>query len=195
MLDWVGPVVLVLAALLGCGQRLCAPGATQRCVCTDGSEGAQSCNAEGRGWNDCECAAAQTSEPSSPSRSRPPAATKSPQPATSDSKRAERIATRLLLDWEAGRYRALGDDFSSTVRARLGPAQQREGHAQTKAMFGAFESMEFAEMVPLGKLRVFRFRGTFSDAKGEARPEVRVVLDADDKVAGLWCRPWSPTLN
>lgn len=61
-LHHVRSVVVALAWLviaLGCTsapERVCQPGATQRCVCSAG-EGAQSCNTEGTGWLACSCSA------------------------------------------------------------------------------------------------------------------------------------------
>ena len=39
----------------GTDDEVCEPGETQPCTCTDGSAGAQSCNAEGTGWEECVC--------------------------------------------------------------------------------------------------------------------------------------------
>lgn len=35
---------------------ICDPGETQVCICTTGTEGAQSCSNDGQSWNPCECA-------------------------------------------------------------------------------------------------------------------------------------------
>ncbi|MFO0588142.1 MAG: biopolymer transporter ExbD [Polyangiaceae bacterium] len=52
-------VLVALAFGLGaCSEnKVCAPGATQQCFCTDGSKGAQSCAADGRRWEACACSA------------------------------------------------------------------------------------------------------------------------------------------
>jgi hypothetical protein len=45
--------------VVGCGDdgsgSVCEPGETQECTCTDGSDGAQSCEDDGSGWGECEC--------------------------------------------------------------------------------------------------------------------------------------------
>jgi len=52
-------ILLVVAVSLAwaCADdgEVCEPGETQPCICTDGSSGAQSCNAKGSGWEGCEC--------------------------------------------------------------------------------------------------------------------------------------------
>lgn len=54
------PLSLIsLLALLSCApdKAACVPGETQRCLCPDQSDGAQSCEAEGSSWSECVCAA------------------------------------------------------------------------------------------------------------------------------------------
>lgn len=56
-------LLLSLAGLLGCSSGddfstvACSAGATQACVCDDGNNGHQVCNAKGTAWGDCVCAA------------------------------------------------------------------------------------------------------------------------------------------
>lgn len=61
-------LVLTLAvAGLGCGTtRVCAPGATQACVCTSAAQGAQSCAADGSRWEQCVCAGGAVPPPAAP---------------------------------------------------------------------------------------------------------------------------------
>ncbi len=40
----------------GQAKQNCVPGATQKCVCPTGKEGSQVCNAQGTGWETCQCA-------------------------------------------------------------------------------------------------------------------------------------------
>jgi len=51
-----------LIAMLALGSRcnfkvVCEIGETQECICLDGAMGTQACNADGSGWEECECAA------------------------------------------------------------------------------------------------------------------------------------------
>lgn len=55
--------VFAVLFAVGCGsdatvskEPICAPGKTEACACVGGlTQGVQSCNAEGSGWNVCEC--------------------------------------------------------------------------------------------------------------------------------------------
>lgn len=107
---------------------------------------------------------------------------------------AEGVANRFLKGWDAGRYEPLGEEFSEDMRTKFLPNAQKSGHAATAAMFGDFQSLEFVEMVTVDTFKAYRFRGTFARAQGDARPEIRVVLDEQGKVGGFFTRPWSPTM-
>ena len=72
------------------------------------------------------------------------------------------------------------------------PEKQRQSWEVIRATFGEYRSLEFAELVELPGFHVYRFKATFS--KGGSRPEVRVVLDTQNKVSGLWCKHWSPVM-
>lgn len=74
-------VALGLGLGLGaCAQtKVCAPGSTQPCSCTDGAKGAQSCAADGDRWAACACskrppADCSAQAPALPSRGSPGAA-------------------------------------------------------------------------------------------------------------------------
>ena len=57
------PVLLTLIFLTivisGCGseseEKICAPGETQSCTCTDGKSGSQACESSGNDWANCMC--------------------------------------------------------------------------------------------------------------------------------------------
>lgn len=54
----VGTILLVAFTLgiAACStERVCAPGSTQQCMCTDGAKGAQSCASDGEQWGACTC--------------------------------------------------------------------------------------------------------------------------------------------
>jgi len=62
-LFWRVPIAAALfLAFTGCGgssggsSKVCAPGASVSCTCTDGRTGAQTCQASGEGYGECTCA-------------------------------------------------------------------------------------------------------------------------------------------
>jgi hypothetical protein len=49
-------LVISLCACNACSrEQVCAPGATQKCVCPTGTDGAQSCSTDGARWETCAC--------------------------------------------------------------------------------------------------------------------------------------------
>ncbi len=109
---------------------------------------------------------------------------------------AERVATRILESERDGRFEPLGDEATATVRSGLTPEVQKASYESIKGMYGDFLSMDYAETwVPTDGtlLAIYRFRGRFS--KSDARPEIRVVMDGEGKLAGLWLKPWNARIQ
>ncbi len=71
MPPWFRPTICVLALLAACssssspdaGLRNCVPGASVQCTCSDGTAGAQVCNAMGSALGMCACAVADAAVP------------------------------------------------------------------------------------------------------------------------------------
>ena len=104
---------------------------------------------------------------------------------------AKRIATDILESHRDGRFEPLGDEATPAMRSALTPEKQKEAYETIKGMFGDFQSMEYVETcVPKdgSLLFIHRFKGHFS--KSQARPEIRVVMDSEGKLAGFWIKPW-----
>ena len=109
---------------------------------------------------------------------------------------AERVATKILESQRDGRFEPLGDEAIAAVRSGLTPAVQKESYESIKGMWGDFQSMDYAETwVPTDGtlLVIYRFRGRFS--KSDATPEIRVVVDGEGKLAGLWLKPWNARIQ
>jgi len=198
----VTSVVIVLAA---CGSRVCETNATQPCACEGGEEGTAHCLEDGSGWGMCRCkVVSATPAPEGTRANQAAQQTPTPTPSTpassgaqgdpSEQAMAERIAVQLLKGWSEGRFEPLGDEFTQEMRTKLSPEAQKQGHAATAAMFGEFQSLEYVETAPVGPYRAYRFKGTFTKSQGDARPEVRVIVDDQGKVGGFWCRPWTADL-
>lgn len=57
----VSSALVAMLNVLACddsASNICAPGATQQCLCLGARNGVQTCNAPGSGWNDCRCSSA-----------------------------------------------------------------------------------------------------------------------------------------
>ena len=103
---------------------------------------------------------------------------------------AEQLATQLLQAHEQGRFETLGpEEATESVRRGFTAESQRHLHQKNRQLFGTFEGLDFVEtrfMESQPHLLAHRFKGRY----GAASPEVRVVLDRDGKLAGLWIKPW-----
>jgi len=105
--------------------------------------------------------------------------------------KARRIAAATLKGWSEGKFEPLSDDFTSEMKKALTPAAQRNSYLTTKPLFGDFRDQEFVEAVAspnLPEYVLYRFRGTFSGTK--EKPEIRVVINGEGKVAGFWIKHW-----
>ena len=108
---------------------------------------------------------------------------------------AQQIAFRTLSAWRDGKFETLDEDFSDLMRQSLDPQTLRQTY-ESVAFLGAFESLEFAEVLSSDvpdAVSIYRFKATFSDV--EQKPEVRVVMDIKGKVNGLWIKPWMDTMQ
>ena len=104
---------------------------------------------------------------------------------------AEQLATQILQAHEQGRFEALGPEATESFRRAFTAETQRHSHQNIRQLFGAFEGLDFVETQSLESqphLLIHRFRGRYGSASQAL--EVRVVLDRDGKLAGLWIKPW-----
>ncbi len=102
---------------------------------------------------------------------------------------AEQLATQILQAHEQGRFEALGPEATESFRKAFTAEVQRHSYQQIRQLFGTFEGLDFVETRSIEgqpHLLIHRFRGRYSTAS----PEVRVVLDQDGKLVGLWIKPW-----
>ena len=108
---------------------------------------------------------------------------------------AAQLATQILQAHEQGRFEALGPEEATDKFRRAFTAEvQRHSHQQLRQLFGTFESLDFVETRSIENqphLLIHRFRGRYSTAS----PEVRVVLDQDGKLTGLWIKPWQEQMQ
>jgi hypothetical protein len=110
--------------------------------------------------------------------------------------KAARIADTEFKNWRSGKFEPLTDAFTDQMRAALTAELQRSAYQQTKALFGDYQSLVFAEAVASPDMpgtTVYRFRGTFD--KTQDKPEIRVVTDSAGKVSGFWIKPWADQLQ
>ena len=108
---------------------------------------------------------------------------------------AAQLATQILQAHEQGRFEALGpEEATEGFRKAFTAEIQRHSYQQLRQLFGTFEGLDFVETHSIESqphLLIHRFRGRYSTAS----PEVRVVLDQDGKLTGLWIKPWQEQMQ
>ncbi len=111
-------------------------------------------------------------------------------------KRAWLIGTKILDSQKAGKFKPLGKESTLAMQKGLSVEKQKESYESIKGMYGDFVAMDYAETWKPkdgSLMMIYRFKGRFS--KSDARPEIRVVMDGNDKLAGLWLKPWNDDLR
>ena len=107
------------------------------------------------------------------------------------------LGEKLLLGQKSGDIYILSEEEAiPQVATGLSEGVQEASYESIQSMFGEYESMAFAEAWTMEADQVYtiyRFRGTF-DATDD-KPEIRIVLDRENKLAGFWIRPWQDELG
>ncbi len=110
---------------------------------------------------------------------------------------AAQLATRILQSHEQGRFETLGpEEATESFRNGFTAEVQRRSHQAIRQRYGAFEGLDYVETRSLEAqphLLVHRFRGRYGAAS--RAPEVRVVLDREGRLAGLWIKPWQEQMQ
>ena len=111
--------------------------------------------------------------------------------------RAAELATQILQGHEKGRFEILSTEEATEVfRVAFTAEVQRHNHQTFRRLFGAFEGLDYVETRSTEDqphLLIHRFKGQYGATSHS--PEVRVVLDRDGKLTGLWIKFWEDELQ
>ncbi len=107
--------------------------------------------------------------------------------------KAKALAMKILAACETGDYPNLSTaEATLTMVDGLTPDRQREACDYLKETYGTLEDLAIGEVlqtVETADFRIYRFKGNFKETKDLA--EVRVTLDKQGKMSGLWTMPWA----
>ncbi len=155
----------------GCGAApVCAPGATQSCVCATAAQGAQSCAADGTRWEPCVCAngAAQPAAAPAPS-SVAPAARPAPA-AVADRRTPAAICPTIRdIDWKNRSYDFGSSGVSDTPTGEEQVLQLRNGLFRIPGEDEFDFGQEFRASDPV-----------YGDLTGDGVEEAVILLDVQD---------------
>ena len=108
---------------------------------------------------------------------------------------ASSIGDEYFRRCERGEFEPFGNEATTRMRQALTPERQEEAWEEISGIYGDYESIRFDsvwEPIDGTKLTIYRFRARFTDVKPD--PELRIILDGNGKLSGLWVKPWRPML-
>jgi len=108
---------------------------------------------------------------------------------------AETLATDILLSMKSGEFKSLGKEATLSMQKGLSTEKQKLSYEQIKGLFGEFRTISYYEScVPKAGAFyvVYRFKGKFESSD---IPEIRVVINKENKLAGFWIKPWNDELQ
>lgn len=109
--------------------------------------------------------------------------------------RALHYGTAILESCKKGKAFALNGNATPGMERAFDAERQRSACGQIRARFGDYRSLEYMEtLISRGEgYQAFRFRGVFTGMN--ERPEVRVVLSREGRLAGFWIKPWRESME
>jgi len=106
------------------------------------------------------------------------------------------LADKILsAQKNGGFYEFSAEEADPRVIAGLPEDAQKQAYHQVTALFGEYKGIVFDHLMKSSQgplYEIYRFKGKFE--KEEAEVEVRLVLDADGKLAGYFIKPWKENL-
>lgn len=111
-------------------------------------------------------------------------------------KAAQGFADRFFCAVREGKPYEFQNDATPAVVQGLTPQVQKQVYQDIQSKYGDYKSLVYVEAWNYnagGTMTIVRFKGVFS--KSDDKPEIRIVLDASNKVAGFWYNPWEDELK
>jgi hypothetical protein len=111
-------------------------------------------------------------------------------------KAAEGFADRFFSAARDGKTYVFQNDAITAVVQGLTPQVQKQVYQDIQNKYGDYKSLEYAETWKYNAgevMTIVRLKGVFS--KSADKPEIRIVLDESNKVAGFWYKPWEDDLK
>lgn len=105
---------------------------------------------------------------------------------------AKQFAEAYFSALSKGSTYTFTDNAIEQIAKTLTPEYQKEQYSTLKSQFGEYQSMTYEEtwsMTGQVDYTIVRFKSVFDNSKKKL--EIRVVLNAANKIAGFWIKPWS----
>jgi hypothetical protein len=109
---------------------------------------------------------------------------------------AEKFAFDYMTAQKNDAFYQFKDEVIGILKTQLTEERQKAGYKQLRDNFGDFKSLDYAEtwiQKDNADYKIIRFKSDFE--KSTNKLEIRVILNAENKVAGFWIKPWSDELK
>jgi hypothetical protein len=109
---------------------------------------------------------------------------------------AEKFAFDYMTAQKNDAFYQFKDEAIGILKTQLTEERQKAGYKQLRDNFGDFKSLDYAEtwiQKDNSDYKIIRFKSDFE--KNPNKLEIRVILNAENKVAGFWIKPWSDELK
>lgn len=106
------------------------------------------------------------------------------------------FSDRFYATLNSGKTYDFTNDGTEEMKNAMTPEVQKNAYNQVKERSGEYESVAYAEawtQKSNSQYTILRYKGTFSTS--DAKLEIRVVLDKNNKIAGFFIKPWSDMLT
>ncbi len=110
--------------------------------------------------------------------------------------KAKALGLKILNACESGDYPTLSTAEATLIMVDgLTAEKQQAACSYLKDEYGTFKDLSLGEVlrsVGDGGFRIYRYKGAFVDTEEVA--EVRITLNKDGKMSGIWTMPWQASL-
>jgi hypothetical protein len=109
---------------------------------------------------------------------------------------AEKFADKYFCAARDGKTYEFQDEATEILSQSFTPEVQKQVYQDIQGKFGDYKSLEYAETWKYSgteTMTIVRFKGIFS--KNNEIPEIRIVLNEADKIAGFWYKTWEEELK
>lgn len=109
---------------------------------------------------------------------------------------AKGFADRYFNAAKEGKTYEFQNDATPALIQGFTPEVQKQVYNDILSKFGDYKSLEYAETWKYnagGIMTIVRFKGIFSNSSD--KPEIRIVIDEANKIAGFWYKGWEDELR
>jgi hypothetical protein len=113
-----------------------------------------------------------------------------------DLKIAQGFASNYLTKAKNGDYYQFQNEAVDALKNQLTKENQKAIYQQLKGKYGDYMNLSHTGTWIQGNssaVQIFRFKSDFTGS--DEKLEVRIVLNGDKKIAGLWIKPWDDILK